>query len=283
MKNKNTGLEYEKLTQLVFQQIVDTDVKVFQNIEVKHDVNITGITATHQIDVYWEFEVGGIVYRNIVQAKDWKNKVPQKEIMAFKAILDDMPIGTSGIYVCKSGYQSGAIDYAKAHGINIYELRDPKVEDWEGYIRTVNIDLVMEIPQFNNFQVILDEQWIDEHIPGINKDDLKRIGTKGSLSIEFFDSEYQQIELDKFLYHLISNKGNKGKIEIDLDKEDKPIYIKTLKIEHYIKVKRLCFDFEIHSHTENILIDGGSIIGMVLKDISNGKIRMFKKDEINIM
>lgn len=279
MTNKNTGLEYEKLTQLVFQQIVDADINGFQNIEVKHDVNITGKTATHQIDVYWEFEVGGILYRNIVQAKDWKNKVPQKEIMTFKAILDDMPIGTSGIYVCKSGYQSGAIDYAKAHGINIYELRDPKDEDWEGYIRTVVVNLELNIPHYNNFNVTLDKQWIDEHFPDINKDDLCT-GTNETISMKFYDSGYQQIELNNFLYKFILNKGNKGKIEVDFNKEGKLIYIKTLNIEHYIKVKKLCFDFEIHSHTENILIDGGSIIGMVLKDISNGKIRMLKKDEI---
>ena len=76
MSKKNTGLEYEKMAQIVFQQIANSDIKVIRNIEVKHDVNIIGKSATHQIDVYWEFEMGGIIYRNIVQAKDWKSKVP---------------------------------------------------------------------------------------------------------------------------------------------------------------------------------------------------------------
>ena len=81
MPKKNTGLEYEKMAQIVFQQIVNSDLKVFQNIEVKHDIDIKGKTAMHQIDVYWEFEMGGIIYRNIVQAKDWKSKVPLKEML----------------------------------------------------------------------------------------------------------------------------------------------------------------------------------------------------------
>lgn len=167
MPKKNTGLEYEKMAQIVFQQIVNSDLKVFQNIEVKHDIDIKGKTAMHQIDVYWEFEMGGIIYRNIVQAKDWKSKVPLKEMLAFKAILDDLPAGTAGIYVCKSGYQSGAVDYAKMHGINIYELREPKDEDWKGRLKTIVLHITMELPIYNNIHIVMDEQWIDVNLPEI--------------------------------------------------------------------------------------------------------------------
>jgi hypothetical protein len=41
------------------------------NIDVQHDVELQGKSALHQIDVYWEFEQGGIRYRTIVQCKDW--------------------------------------------------------------------------------------------------------------------------------------------------------------------------------------------------------------------
>ena len=51
MPKKNTGLEYEKMAQIVFQQIVNSDLKVFQNIEVKHDIDIKGKIAMHQLDV----------------------------------------------------------------------------------------------------------------------------------------------------------------------------------------------------------------------------------------
>ena len=133
---KNTGKEYEKLTQYIFDQIVNQNQ--VDNIDVQHNVIIEGKSTTHQIDVFWKFEVGGEEYCAIVQAKDWKSKVPQKEMLAFNDIIRDLPYGTRGIFVSLSGYQKGAIDVAKANGITIYELRPPKSEDWDGFIKTIN-------------------------------------------------------------------------------------------------------------------------------------------------
>lgn len=62
--SKNTGHPYEKLTQQIFLDILNRDDVT--NIEVKHDVTITRITTNHQIDVYWEFERGGIKYTTVV-------------------------------------------------------------------------------------------------------------------------------------------------------------------------------------------------------------------------
>lgn len=145
---KNTGKEYEKLTQYIFSQIVNQNH--VNNIEVQHDVIIQGKVTTHQIDVFWKFEVAGEEYCAIVQAKDWKNRVPQKEMLAFNDIIRDLPYGTKGIFVSLSGYQKGAIDVAKANGITIYELRPPKNEDWDGYIKVVNLEFNMRYPVYEN-------------------------------------------------------------------------------------------------------------------------------------
>lgn len=280
MPKKNTGLEYEKMAQIVFQQIVNSDLKVFQNIEVKHDIDIKGKTAMHQIDVYWEFEMGGIIYRNIVQAKDWKSKVPLKEMLAFKAILDDLPAGTAGIYVCKSGYQSGAVDYAKMHGINIYELREPKDDDWKGYIKTIIYDLVMEYPVYKNFHIIIDEQWIDANLPKLNKEDLRIHGCKNELNFRLFNSEYKQIELHKFLGKIVAGKGREGEehIIIDFDKISELWYMKTGDINQYIKLRGMSFDYSVSKRTDSVTIDAGNVVGMILKDIINGNRRVFDKN-----
>lgn len=77
MAAKNTGKDYEKLAQNIFQQIINQDT--FKNIEVQQDVTLQGKTGKHQIDVYWEFSLQGICYRTIIQAKDWKSKVPRRK------------------------------------------------------------------------------------------------------------------------------------------------------------------------------------------------------------
>jgi hypothetical protein len=120
----NTGKHYEKLATVVLQSIINqSDVR---NIIVEHNKTLRGKSGTvsHQIDVYWKFALGHVVYETVVEAKDWKNQVDQGEIFKFKAVLDDLPGQPKGIFVSRAGYQQGAIDYALHHGILIYEFRE---------------------------------------------------------------------------------------------------------------------------------------------------------------
>src|ERR1700683_156598 len=117
-----TGKLYENLVQVIFQSIFDQ--QQFPNLKVERDINRKGITASHQIDVYWKFEFGGVPHEVVVQAKDWNRPVEQAHLLAFKSVLDDLPRQPRGIYVTRSGYQSGAKSFALAHGILLYELRE---------------------------------------------------------------------------------------------------------------------------------------------------------------
>ena len=67
---KNTGIPYERLVQHIYRQI--TNCSGIHTIDVQHDIVLQGKTTSHQIDVYWEFALGGISYRTIIQAKDWR-------------------------------------------------------------------------------------------------------------------------------------------------------------------------------------------------------------------
>ena len=80
---KNTGIPYEKMIQHIYQQILTCEG--LDTINVQHNIILKGKTTSHQIDVYWEFNLRGIVYRTVIQAKDWANKVPQGA-MIFQAV-----------------------------------------------------------------------------------------------------------------------------------------------------------------------------------------------------
>jgi hypothetical protein len=58
MRDK-TGISYELLVQSIFQEIHDQED--IRTIKVEHDVDIKGLTTTHQIDVLWRFAKGGIM------------------------------------------------------------------------------------------------------------------------------------------------------------------------------------------------------------------------------
>jgi hypothetical protein len=155
---KNTGTPYEKLTQQVFDAIHKAEG--ITNIDVRQNVKLQGKVATHQIDVYWEFLQGGITYRTVVQCKDWQSGVKQEQLFAFKSVLDDLPDQPRGVVVSRGGFQEGAREFAKAHGILLYELREPRDADWDGYIREVHIEGRLLAPRVHAFEVVPDTAWI---------------------------------------------------------------------------------------------------------------------------
>jgi hypothetical protein len=127
-----TGKPYELLTQSIFQDLVDQSSSA-STIGVQHNVTLQGRTTSHQIDVYWKFELAGIVYQTVVQVKDWRRRVDQLHLLAFRTVLDDLPGRPRGIFVTRSGYQRGAKTFADSHDILLYEIS----EDVPAPIQTV--------------------------------------------------------------------------------------------------------------------------------------------------
>jgi hypothetical protein len=121
MKDKS-GKSFELLIQEVFQVLVNQDS--VKNINVQHNVVLQGKGTSHQIDVYWEFEQGGIRHRVVVQAKDWQDAVGQRELLAFRGVLDDLPGQPRGVFITRSRFQSGAEEFAKVYGIALFELEE---------------------------------------------------------------------------------------------------------------------------------------------------------------
>src|SRR5258708_3182122 len=102
--------EYELLTQRVFQAMLDQHTVT--NLKVEHNILLTGISGVpRQIDVYWEFEMAGVVHRAIVECKAWSYPVKLGTLDALQGMLTDFP-GHLGAIVAKSGFQEGCQDKA---------------------------------------------------------------------------------------------------------------------------------------------------------------------------
>lgn len=120
----NPNIEYEKFTQEVYQTLVNTDV--VNSINVKHNIRLVGKSGqTHQIDVYWEYEIAGVLQCVAIECKNYNKPVPVGKIRDFHSVISDLN-NVAGVMVTKSGYQKGAKDYAAHYGINLKELRTPK-------------------------------------------------------------------------------------------------------------------------------------------------------------
>ena len=127
---KNTGKPYEQLTEQVFTRLLAHGGHVCAN--VRRDIILQGKSTKHQIDVYFDFMAGPALYQTLVQCKDWGAPVKQEQVLAFHDVLNDIPGQPRGIMVARSGFQEGAHNVARHHGIELYELREPRDEDWTG-------------------------------------------------------------------------------------------------------------------------------------------------------
>lgn len=254
------GEEYEILVKNIYEEILKNED--IDNIKVEHDVKIEGKSTTHQIDVYWEHRIGNSNFRMIIQAKDWKRPVPQKEVLALAEIVEDLPTGTKGVFISRSGYQEGAIKVAQAKGIDIYELRQPNDKDFKDKIMKAEIKINIEIPYYENMSIVVNKN----KSPNIKE---KRLCICGD-TIVYEKTENKTIK--EIILELCNNNGknienaeykfNEGYIILDDNK---------------IFVEKLIGKFGISQVSQSERINGYDNIGLILKDIIKKETQIFDK------
>lgn len=141
--NKNSSTDYEIFVKALYERILD--IENHKNIEVKHNVKVTGRSkVVHQIDVLWKIESAGVTSYYCVECKKFSGKVKKSHISSFKGVLDDIG-NASGIFVTTTGYQSGAIAYAKHVNIHLVTAKEIKKES--------KCNLVVSCPELINLEL----------------------------------------------------------------------------------------------------------------------------------
>lgn len=127
-------------------------------VKVNHDIQVQGIARNHQIDVYWEYRLGGVLHRVIINCKNYKTTVEVGDVEGLAGVLHDMP-GVRGVIVTTLGFQKGAIDYAKVHGIGLKVIRPPVDKDWEGRVREIRLNIITHAPELLETRIGLNAEW----------------------------------------------------------------------------------------------------------------------------
>ena len=171
----NDGVAYELFVQKVQQALFDAQqIGGYRTVNVQHNVKLVGKDGEQrQFDLYWEFELGGHVYRTIIECKDYANDVPVDKVDALAGKMKEFP-ELKGIIATRNGYQSGAIKKAQANGIDVIVVRDedPK-KDWISQdgtplIRTIVVNLDCIVPAaVLSVDFDFDKPWAKEH--GVSK------------------------------------------------------------------------------------------------------------------
>ena len=270
----NKNKEYELLTQKIFQNILHHEG--VKNIEIKHNVTLKGLKGQHQIDVYWRYELAGVEYQTAIECKNYGSTVEIKDIRAFESTLSDIQ-SINGIFVAKTGYQSGAIEYAKNSKIKILELKEQSDGDWITNEKDENGNFIPLMRQLNIISHIIsppmnmkldfewDLEWIKENTSLQN-------GDKFSFYIngetQILDADGKAINDIEYFYKKLKREPLNEEIIAVFEFENSYI---VLKDNVKAKFKKLIFTYMI---TESILemnFNATDYISHVLKNVETGK------------
>jgi hypothetical protein len=166
---------HELVTKAIFEALLKQSNA--ENLEVKHNVTIKGVITTHQIDVFWKFCMGGVDHSVIVQVKKQKGRAKKGDLLLFRDVLDDIPGQPRGIFVSEHGYQKGALEVARAAGIEALEIREVSREAPRDPITMTHLSIafltqrpdkvalewVVLRPEISDLRVSLDPPWVAQH------------------------------------------------------------------------------------------------------------------------
>ena len=296
---------YESVVRGIFQLLVDQDS--VHNVRVEHNVTLQGKLDTHQIDVYWKFEIGGVSHEVIVQAKHWSKAVDKGELHKFKAVMDDFP-GSTGVFVTKKGYQRGAKEYASKHGITLYQLDESQPRNvnistlgWAQYWISllplhgspknekvaaqrnfaIGTRYAVFTPHFSNLRFQQDEAWFKQN-PLMSEVDISKIKRP--------PTKFRDIILYDERHVVVSNLEIIARQAVEVMKQEKVLQKQVIHtFEHptflgppvtgtfYIKVNSMSANIRIESADLPMRFGNSNFAAFVLLHIGSGKTQWFFK------
>jgi hypothetical protein len=271
--SKNTGKPYERLTQQVFQAILN-DESAVETITVEHDVDVKGEKTTHQIDVLWRFRNAGIEHTVLVQCKDHANPVSQGELLLFEKVIEDIPGQPRGVFVTRTGYQEGALNVAKAAGIVPYVLRPPTDDDWKGRLRNITTKVRMFAPDFRNHQVNVDAEWFSGELERLKLPNTMQVEHESHGETLLEDENGQPIMTVNALCNALVPSGF---AEQDWTRAQhvftSPTFIPIEGNPNFSRLKLVSWEVDVKvtmSEPREIKIRGDEIVGFILANVLDG-------------
>lgn len=123
MANGNLDITPTEFEHLVKEWIFKQGGEL-SSLEVIHDAKVEAFDSTYQIDVLAKFQAfAGAEFTMLIECKKYRGAVERELVQ----VLHDKvrSVGAhKGMLFATSGFQSGAIRYAKAHGIALVSIID---------------------------------------------------------------------------------------------------------------------------------------------------------------
>jgi hypothetical protein len=283
MASKNTGIPYERIVQSIFQAILDQDRA--KNVVVEHNVRVSGKSGEeHQIDVYWEFELGAVKYKTLVSAKDWAGNVKKEQVLSFKSVLDDVPGQPRGVIVTREGFQSGAEGFARHHGIGLYVVRKPDDEFWTGRTRKLILETQFFEPAYSRFGFAIDREWLDELRHARGQQEFQIAFRGGSDQLFLCGEDGQRLESLQAAFRRLFPTPAFEVVEKHRETREfaEVVYLGPLAGDvERVRLASISIDVEQSMTAEETMVfDGDDVVDYIIEDVLKDELRVIGKDGI---
>jgi len=275
-----SGSEYERLTRDVYDALLRSEG--IDTVVVRHDTDIVGRSGcAHQIDVYWEFRLGGVLFRTAIECKRYASPVEIGRVRDFYAALSDIG-NIQGIVVTTVGYQSGAKKFAEFYGINLLELRAPTAADWAGTFKDIGITIHVCAPQIVDVGVTLDRVWHEAHLDRLPQgfqlqfagmdNEVGLLDSQGNLVRSMHDIV---LGLPSFIYNAATDDPSKEHRTHTIN--DKGLFVRDPTFG-LVPIEELRITYKVKVDMMQINILGAEIVKFILRDLKSGQIHRFKAE-----
>ena len=117
----NIGKEFEEYIRYIFFHILNIKD---EGIEIKERHKLQGLSGEmHEFDLFYEFDKSGIIHQVGIECKNTNRPIERSEIQVFVDTLNNFR-NIVGIFISKNGFQSGAKEYGKKHGLILMDNDD---------------------------------------------------------------------------------------------------------------------------------------------------------------
>lgn len=116
-----TPTEFEKYCKDIL--LAYAEEEKLSNFTIIHDTKLEAYDGTYQIDIYATFTAMNVEFKVLCECKQHKNRIKRDKVALLADKLKSLG-AHKGILLSTNDFQSGAIHYAKEHGIALIKVED---------------------------------------------------------------------------------------------------------------------------------------------------------------
>jgi hypothetical protein len=280
----NDGKEYEQFVASLQQAILNSEiVTTQQNIKIELNKKIKDNCGNErEFDLYWEYDLGGLTYKTVIECKDYNSNISVEKIDALIGKVRDIP-DLKAVFATKKGYQIGAKNKAEQNKIDLLVIREQNDTDWHDadgnpYVKEIHINMHLSMPAIiTRFEPIIDAEWIKSNTKIDTSKPLNLHGLNNALFIEDLDKNEKYSLYD--LAYKLSPIGNQefGQFSKQEDFKNAFLYYQDLKL----KIHSYKIEYSISkSLIEPIVIDFSKELVGVVEYLQKGTKKSIFRDGI---